>query len=96
MLISLKMEADFSRGCAGKRIGHSLFATHPYPGSRERLYASTHCVSGNYRSLQLIFTHCFNILCLAISYRARYRPFSTSIGPQLCSIVDMKLREHSF
>jgi hypothetical protein len=29
MLVSLRLSADFSRGCAGKRIGHLLFATHP-------------------------------------------------------------------
>src|SRR5215203_4918683 len=27
MLVSLKSAADFSRGCAGKRIGYALFVT---------------------------------------------------------------------
>ena len=35
MLVFLKPGADFSRGCAGKTIGHLLFAPHPYPGIRE-------------------------------------------------------------
>jgi hypothetical protein len=29
MLASLKPGADFSRGCAGRRLGNLLFATHP-------------------------------------------------------------------
>jgi hypothetical protein len=29
MLAFLRLVADFSRGCAGKRIGQLLFATHP-------------------------------------------------------------------
>jgi hypothetical protein len=27
MLVSVKVAADFSRGCAGRRIGHLLLAT---------------------------------------------------------------------
>jgi hypothetical protein len=30
MLASTESAADFSRGCAGKGIGHLLFATHPH------------------------------------------------------------------
>jgi hypothetical protein len=30
MLVSLKLDADFSAGCAGRRIGHLLFAIHPH------------------------------------------------------------------
>jgi hypothetical protein len=30
MLVSVKLEPDFSRGCAGRRMGHLLFATHPH------------------------------------------------------------------
>jgi hypothetical protein len=30
MLVFLKLAADFSRWCAGYRIGHLLFPTHPY------------------------------------------------------------------
>jgi hypothetical protein len=40
MLILTKPGADFSRGCAGKRIGHLLFATLPHLGIREWLQAS--------------------------------------------------------
>jgi hypothetical protein len=29
MLVFLKLVADFSRGCAGKKIGHSFLVTHP-------------------------------------------------------------------
>ena len=32
MLAFLKPVADFSRGCAGERVGYLLFATHPTPG----------------------------------------------------------------
>ena len=40
MLARLKSSADFLRGCAGKRIGHLLFATHPHhPGIRQLLRA---------------------------------------------------------
>ncbi len=40
MLVPAKLAADFSRECAGKRIGHSLFATHPHPAIRELTDAS--------------------------------------------------------
>ena len=44
MLVSLKLVADFSRGCADRAITHLLFATHPYlPCSRGRSCASTLC-----------------------------------------------------
>jgi hypothetical protein len=36
-----RLEADFSRGRTGKSIGHSLFMTHPHPGIRELVCAST-------------------------------------------------------
>jgi hypothetical protein len=29
MLVTVKLGADFSRGCTGTRIGHVLLATHP-------------------------------------------------------------------
>jgi hypothetical protein len=32
MLICPSSQPDFSRGCAGKRIGPLLFATHPHHG----------------------------------------------------------------
>ena len=35
-----KLEPDFSRGGAGKRMGYLLFATHPRPSIRE--LTSTH------------------------------------------------------
>src|SRR5215210_7117519 len=31
ILASVKLGADFSRGCADRGISHLLFATHPYP-----------------------------------------------------------------
>jgi hypothetical protein len=34
MRTSVNLDADFSRGCAGKRIGQLLFVTHPYRSSR--------------------------------------------------------------
>ena len=56
MLAFLKLVADFSRGCAGKRIDPLRFATHPYPVIRElrRISASmsaysTYAVSTDYR-----------------------------------------------
>jgi hypothetical protein len=30
MLACLELDADFSRECAGRRMGNSLFVTHPY------------------------------------------------------------------
>ena len=47
MLVSLKLNADFLKGCAGRGIGQLLFATHPYhPGIRKSSYASTIFVAG--------------------------------------------------
>jgi hypothetical protein len=44
MLAFTKPAADFSMGCAGKRIGHSLFATYPTRlAIHEWLYASMPC-----------------------------------------------------
>jgi hypothetical protein len=40
MLMFLKPGADFSRGCAGKRIAHLLLATHPHAAIRELTRAS--------------------------------------------------------
>ncbi len=37
MLASVNLGADFSVGCAGKRIGYSLSATHPHPAIRESM-----------------------------------------------------------
>jgi hypothetical protein len=34
MLAFMKLSADFSRECAGRRIGHSLFATNPTAASQ--------------------------------------------------------------
>ena len=31
MLATVKRRADFSRGCAGKTIGHLILKTHPPP-----------------------------------------------------------------
>jgi hypothetical protein len=38
MLMSLEHGADFSRECAGKKIGHSFLVTHP-PLSSEKTEA---------------------------------------------------------
>jgi hypothetical protein len=43
MLASGEAEPDFSRGCAGRRMGHLLFATHPH-AVREWFYASPLCL----------------------------------------------------
>jgi hypothetical protein len=58
MLISEELVADFSAGCAGRRISHLLFATHPYRSAiREWFYASRPCAvilaSANLYSLLL-------------------------------------------
>jgi hypothetical protein len=37
MLVSLKLVADFSRGCAGGRIGNTLSVTHPSSRASARL-----------------------------------------------------------
>jgi len=44
MLALLKSGADFSVGCAGKRMGYSLFATHPRHSIREWLYVPVPCL----------------------------------------------------
>jgi len=36
MLVSVELDADFSRGCVGRSIGHLLFKTHPHLGIREQ------------------------------------------------------------
>jgi hypothetical protein len=41
MLVLADLDADISRGCAGLRIGHLLFATHPRPGIRELTLSDT-------------------------------------------------------
>jgi hypothetical protein len=41
MLVSTKPEADFSRGCAGRRIGHLVFETHPHPAIRDLTQGDT-------------------------------------------------------
>jgi hypothetical protein len=43
MLVPAKSGPDFSVGCAGKRISHFLFATHPH-AVREWFYASPLCL----------------------------------------------------
>ena len=54
MLASLRLAADFSRGCAGRRIGNLLFATHPHHVAvREWFYASS--VSGGSRHSESVF-----------------------------------------
>lgn len=63
MLEAVKAGADFSRGCAGGRIGLLLFATHPYhSGIREWLHASSRLQGF---SPQRVFVHCFSTLCRA-------------------------------
>ena len=74
MLVSPKPEPDFSRGCAGKRIGHSLFATHPtlafangyMPVSPLGILAAAN-----------LFIHCPKILWLVISPKAGIDSFPT-------------------
>jgi hypothetical protein len=47
MFTSVKLGADFSRGCAGKRSGYLLFATRPrYPGIR-RIDSGRHTLVAN-------------------------------------------------
>jgi hypothetical protein len=46
--------ADFSRGCAGRRIGHPLLKTHPHSAIRKWVYAST--VSGDSRHSESLYS----------------------------------------
>jgi hypothetical protein len=43
MLVPSKLGADFSRGCAGKRIGHLHFVTHPHLSSIRDLLTPVLC-----------------------------------------------------
>jgi len=53
MLVPAKLVADFSGGCAGKRIAHSLFATHPHRYSiRESPLRYTPCPYHRVRSMR--------------------------------------------
>src|SRR5215216_6022340 len=71
MLASLKSGADFSRGCAGRRIGNLLFATHPHHVAvREWFYASS--VSGGSRHSESVF--------IAPIYCTGHKPQGGAIG----------------
>src|SRR5215203_3552840 len=85
---------DFSRRCAGRKIGNLFFATHPHPGIREWFCASTHCLWQS--SPQRIFIHCSNVLCLAISRRVEYRSLTARTVVGLCRMLDMDFGEFPF
>jgi|SRR5687767_3664408 hypothetical protein len=95
MLTSTKPEPDFSKECAGKRISHLLFSTHPYhPGSREWFCASTRCPM--ILATVNLFIHRSDILYLAISQGPENGPSSGSIVPGLCRVLDMDFRKFPF
>jgi len=86
MLASVKLGADFSRGCAGKRIGNSLFATHPLrpaigggsmPASCRVILASA--------NIHLLLQY----LLIRNKPQGGNRLSSAPIGAGLCRIVDM-------
>jgi hypothetical protein len=93
MLASIEPEGDFSRECAGRRIGHSLFATHPtlafasgsMPVSPPVILATAN-----------LFIHRSNILWPAMSHGPENRPSSDSMGPGLCRLLDMDFGEFFF
>jgi hypothetical protein len=93
MLVLMKLAADFSRGCAGKRIGFSLFATHPTLAFAN---GSMPVIPPVIRAAANRFIHCCYILCLAISCRVENGLFSVHIGVGLCRIVDMNVGEFTF
>jgi len=56
MLVLLRSVADFSRGCAGKRIGDLLFATHPLLSWSSQTVVWQHTVSNDSRRSESLFT----------------------------------------
>jgi hypothetical protein len=49
MLVFMKLASDFSRGCAGERVGYVLFVTDPTPRLATRvrfLVAATDSTTG--------------------------------------------------
>ena len=89
----MKLGADFSRECAGRRIGHLLFVTHP---TLVFANGSMPVIPPVVRAAANLFIHCCYILCLAISRRVENGLFSVHIGVGLCRIVDMSVGEFTF
>jgi hypothetical protein len=85
MLAFAKLEPDFSRGCACKRIGHILFATHPL--SLAFAHGSMSAQRVRWFSPQRIFIHCPNTFCLARSRRVENRPLAARIRVGPCSML---------
>jgi hypothetical protein len=67
-LVPAKPGADCSVRCAGMRIGHLLFVTHPPPPSHSRKALCHHCVC--VYSPQRVFIHCSDMLCPTIGIGA--------------------------
>jgi hypothetical protein len=93
MLVAAKPGADFSVGCAGKRIGHLLFATHPILAFANGSMPVS--PMGRF-SAQRNFVHCSDNLCLAISHVPENGIFSARVGVGLCRMLDMDFVEYYF
>jgi hypothetical protein len=89
MLALTKLDADFSRECAGQRIGHLLFATHPRPAIREWLYASI--VSDHSHRSESLFTALALVPWQEVQSSEIDLFCLLSLG--LCRIVDREFRE---
>jgi hypothetical protein len=94
MLASAKLGPDFSRGCARKRIGDSLFATLPHRPAIRKWFCATTVPSDSHRG-ESLFTAPISCIWEQATGRAT-RPFSARIGVGICRIVDLKFRELLF
>jgi hypothetical protein len=93
MLVPRKSYADFSRGCACRKIGIHLSRPTPYPVIRRWFYVSPACL----RILAAANLHSplSKILCPAISRRAENNHYPRT-GVGLCRMLDMDFGEFTF
>jgi hypothetical protein len=89
MLVFVELDADFSRGCAIRKIGiHFSSSTPTLPFADGS--ASTQRV--RWLSAQRIFIHYSNILCPAISPRVENSHYPRT-GVELCRMLDLDFGE---
>jgi len=93
MLVFVELDADFSRGCAIRKIGihfsrptpTMLFADGSMSAQRVRWFAE-----------QRMTIRCSNISCLARSRRVENRPLSPGIGVGLCRMLHLDFAKFPF
>jgi hypothetical protein len=90
MLASLKLAADFSRWCAGRRIGHPLFATHPttLPFANGSMPALCRSIFATVDKM-----HGSKILCLLEDCGTQSGPYFTCTGAEVCNVLNQNFRE---